>query len=74
MTPCRGSVLVLVLVMLAAMGMLGATLSRQASWRRLVAVEYRDGLCGPQPHLVGWQAGVAACDYRTRREKRVAEH
>jgi hypothetical protein len=73
MSPCRGSVLVFVLVMLAAMSMLGATLSRHASWRRLAAAEYRDGLCGPRPQSAGWQAGVTPCDYRTRREKRVAE-
>lgn len=73
MSACRGSILVFVLVMLAAMGVLGATLSRHAAWRRLIAAEYRDALCGPGPHPAGWQDGVAPCEHRTRREKRVAE-
>lgn len=73
MTRARGSVLIFVLVMLAALGMLGATLSQHASWRWLAAAEYRERLCGPEPEDGRWHDGGAPCDHRKRREQRVVQ-
>ncbi|WP_369929940.1 hypothetical protein [Xanthomonas sp. NCPPB 2632] len=61
----RGSVLVFVLLMLAALGLLGAALSRGAASRRLAAAEYRDRVCvAVGQDRARWQEDVAACDHR----------
>lgn len=65
MRPPRGSVLVFVLLMLAALGLLGAALSRGAASRRLAAAEYRDRICvAVGRDRTRWHEGVTACDHR----------
>lgn len=61
----RGSVLVFVLVMLTALGLLGAALSRGAASRHLAATEYRDRVCiAVGRDRTRWQENIAACDHR----------
>ncbi|WP_285401483.1 hypothetical protein [Luteibacter sp. ME-Dv--P-043b] len=61
----RGCVLVFVLVMLAALSLIGAGLSRGAASRRLAAAEYRDRVCVAGGYdRARWQEDVAACDHR----------
>jgi hypothetical protein len=69
----RGSVLVLVLVVLAILGVLGAALSHSASARWLAATEYREGLHGCPDAVPRWQGAAAACDHRRWRGERVAD-
>lgn len=71
MTCRRGFVLVFVLVMLAALSLLGATLSRGAALRRQAATDYRDRVCAVGQGRVRWQDNVIACDHRRWRGPRV---